>query len=337
MAENKEKLIRVLQIMEKTDKNSPLNAAQISSKLADEFDLPNVNRSSLYRDFTLLETCGYPIKQCENTRDGWYFEKHAFSDWQVKLMMDIVNQAKCISVEDAEQIHENLLGLVSEKSRSNFSHLISVSSANADDDDTYGEYIRILLDAMFQKKKILFQYSDLDKNLKKKLRKDGKEYELSLYTLYWANNTYYLIGSHDSHEGLTKYRLDRVVNPKISDKPMLNAAEKLGPNPETLIREYINHSVNGYSGNDIRIEIEMEPSDTARGILIDFIGKKNIKIFNKNGKEHASFKKMYTPTLKGFFMQYASMFTVVSPADLRNEIIEELNKALGCYGASNMK
>lgn len=336
MAENKEKLIRVLQIMEKTDKNSPLNAGQISRKLADEYELENVNRSSLYRDFTLLETCGYPIRQCENPRDGWYFESHAFNDWEVKLMIDIISQAKCISVADAKEIREKLLCLVSERSRMNFSHLITVNSMNSDADETYGEYINTLLDAMFNKKKILFQYSDYDNKLKKKLRKNGKEYELSLYTLYWANNTYYLIGAHDNHKELTKYRLDRIVNPRISDNPMIPAVEKLGANPERRIQEYVDNSVNGYTGEEINIEVVMESNDIARGILIDFVGKKGIKLVKQaDGKEHAYFKKMYTPTLKGFFMQYASMFVVKTPTSLRDEIVKELKKSLDYYKTSD--
>ena len=38
-------------------------------------------------------------------------EKHAFDDWEIKVMMDAVQQARCVSVVEAKNIREKLLGL----------------------------------------------------------------------------------------------------------------------------------------------------------------------------------------------------------------------------------
>ena len=92
-AERKEKSIRVLQIMETTDEKSPLNANQIVEKLDSEYTLGEIDRRSIYRDISMLQYCGYPIKQCKDKRTGWYMDKHAFDDWEIKLMMDAVWQS----------------------------------------------------------------------------------------------------------------------------------------------------------------------------------------------------------------------------------------------------
>ena len=34
---------------------------------------------------------------------------HAFADWQIKIMMDAVQQARCVSLNEATKIRENLL------------------------------------------------------------------------------------------------------------------------------------------------------------------------------------------------------------------------------------
>ena len=76
--ERKEKLIRVLQIMQTTDEKTPLNATQIVKRLDTEYELEGVERRSIYRDIALLQDCGYDIVQTEDKRSGWYMNTHAF-------------------------------------------------------------------------------------------------------------------------------------------------------------------------------------------------------------------------------------------------------------------
>lgn len=190
-AERKEKSIRVLQIMETTDEMSPLNANQILEKLDSEYTLGEVDRRSIYRDINILQYCGYEIKQCKDKRKGWYMDKHAFDDWELKLMMDAVQQAKCVSVEEAAVIRDKLLAITSNRGRSRFSHLMRVKSGNSKDNFAIGNYIETMLEAMFLRKKIEFQYTEITNEMNKVLRKEGKVYRLNLYTIYWSSNNWF--------------------------------------------------------------------------------------------------------------------------------------------------
>ena len=62
--ERKEKLIRVLQILETTDKKTPINATSIVEKLENEYNVGKVDRRSIYRDIAMLQSCG----ETESTR-----------------------------------------------------------------------------------------------------------------------------------------------------------------------------------------------------------------------------------------------------------------------------
>lgn len=121
---HKEKIIRVLQLFQTTDEKTPMNAVQISQKLEEEYGMENVHRTSIYDDVRLLQSCGYPIKQAENSHKGWYMEKHLLEDWEIKLMLDSVQQARCVSVHEANEIRNKLLNLTSQRGRSRFSHMI---------------------------------------------------------------------------------------------------------------------------------------------------------------------------------------------------------------------
>ncbi len=329
--ERKEKLIRVLQILETTDEKTPMNANDIVEKLQDTYGMGKIDRRSIYRDIRLLQQCDYDICQKSDKKSGWYMDKHVFEDWEIKIMLDAIQQAKCISVSEAKSIKEKLLSLTSKRGRSRFSHMIMPISQNVKDSTSIGTYIETMIEAMYIHRKIRFQYTETDEMMKKVLRKEGKFYELNLYAIYWSENNYYLIGAHDKYDGLTNYRLDRVENLMMSEEIMVMPDKKLGVNPELIIQKYIEDSVDHFSGKTIRIELEYEPGQASNAILHDFAGDKiNVRKL-KNGKCHASFTKMDSIMLAGWFMQYADRFKVIQPEKLRNEIIDKMTRTIEMY------
>ena len=148
------------------------------------------------------------------------------------------------------------------------------------------------------------------------LRREGKKYSLNLYEIYWSDNTYYLIGAHDHYDRLTSYRLDRIENLEISQSDAIDAVEKIGPNPELIIRKYIEESVNHFLGETVRIEVEYKPEPATNAILYDFVGK------------NVSVQKLNSVTLLGWFMKYMDKFMVIEPQMLRENIKTKLENTL---------
>jgi predicted DNA-binding transcriptional regulator YafY len=329
--ERKEKLIRILQLLETTDSKSPINATAIVDRLKNEYTVGDVDRRAVYRDIDMLIGCGYAIKQCHDKRLGWYMDSHPFEDWELKLMMDAVQQARCISLSDASGIREKLLTLTSKRGRTRFTHLIMPKSENKDQDESVGEYIETMLEAMFQGKKIEFQYTEMSNDMSRVIKGNGKIYKLSLYTIYWSNNNYYMIGAHDNHDGLTNYRLDRIANIKISSEDAIEAKDKVGVNPEKYIQEYIELSVNHFSGSKIKVEIEYEPTPAINNILYDFTDGDIYVYEHKDGHCRAVFEKSDSVTLTGWLMQYSGKIKVISPEKLKKEICDKIKEASQIY------
>ena len=324
--ERKEKLIRVLQILQDTDENTPLNANQIIELLENEYLVGRVERRSIYRDVQLLQSCGYDIRQVTDRKKGWYMNKSDFKEWEIKILIDAIQQAKCISFNEAKNMKEKLLNLIGKRGRSKLTHMIIPSIHNLSVEKKIGNYISTLLEAIYQHKKIKFQYTEINNKMERVVRRNGAYYTLNLYTIYWSGTNYYLIGSHDHHEGLTHYRLDRIENIIMTEENIIEAKDKVGLNPELQIQEHIEKSVNHFQGESIRIKVEYFPNQVTNGILFDFVGEKIIVKQLENGKCQAIFTKMNSVTLVGWFMQYATMFQVISPISLRNDIIQTINK-----------
>ena len=229
------------------------------------------------------------------------------------------------------QIRENLLNLTSKRGRSRFSHMMMPNSGNVNAKENIGAYVETMLEAIYQHRKIEFQYTEINDDMKKVLRREGKKYLLNLYAIYWSDNNYYLIGVHDNHDNLVNYRLDRIVNLTMSDERAVDAKEKVGVNPEMIIQEYIEKSVDHFQGELIRVEVEYEPGQAANAILYDFAGE-NIRVRKlENGRCRAVFQKMDSVTLVGWFMQHAGMYKIIGPEKLRDEVCRELNLAKKVY------
>lgn len=329
--ERKEKIIRVLQIMNTTEERSPFNANQIVERLNSDYMLGDVDRRTIYKDISMLQYCGYPIKQCKDKRKGWYMDKHAFDDWEIKIMMDAIQQAKCVSIDEVTAIREKLLLLTSNRGRSRFSHMMRPIIDNSEVDEPIGKYIETMLEAMFLHKKIEFQYTEITNDMQKVIRREGKIYKLNLYTIYWSSNNYYLIGAHDNHDGLTHYRLDRILNLNISDEYAIDAKDKIGPNPEIYLQHYIEESVNHFSGDLVHIVVEYKADSITNAILYDFAGKEIRVMKQSNGNYRATFTKMNSVTLTAWFLQYVNRFTIIEPKSLLGDVKNELQLALRKY------
>jgi predicted DNA-binding transcriptional regulator YafY len=169
--------------LQTTDSKTPINATQIINKLENEYVIGKTDRRSIYRDVKMLQFCGYPIEQAKDKKQGWYMDKHAFEDWEIKVMMDAIQQARCVSVDEAKNIREKLLELTSKRGRSRFSHMMMPLHNNVDVHTKLGEYIEIMLEAMFMQKKIQFQYTEINDKMEKVLRRGGKYYTLNLYII----------------------------------------------------------------------------------------------------------------------------------------------------------
>lgn len=71
--------------------------------------------------------------------------------------------------------------------------------------------------------------------------------------------------------------MDRIKNLEISKDNAVDARDKIGPNPEIYIQNYIEESVNHFSGELVRIKVEYIPDPVTNAILYDFAGK-DIKV-----------------------------------------------------------
>ena len=333
MADSNETMIRLLQIMHTTDEKSPLNAPQIIDIMRNQYR-QKMGRDTVYNGIQTLQYCGYDIRQCSNRKLGWYMANHEFKDWQLKIMHDAIMQARCITQEDSVELRKKLMNMTSTRGAAKIRSAFEPIGRNITEDKSAGEYLDLMMEAIHSKKKVMFQYTELDPYMNRVLRKDGKWYELSIYSLYWSNDIYYVIGGHqkriESHE-LTNYRLDRMENLHISDEPMIPMKDFLGDLPEYKLQDYIDKQVNHYSGEEVRLVLEFNYEPRNMAILADFAGD-NVKLVHMDdGKIRAMIAKLDSEALRGWLLKYIKRFTVVEPNSIREDMLSILQEGIKNY------
>lgn len=328
MSDSKLKLIRIIQILKDTDEQTPLTAPEICHKLS-LYGI-TAERKSVCRDINVLIDAGYNVRLSSDQRKGYYMSSHEFEPWELKVMMDAILQARCITDEDTTALCEKLLWHTSERGRKCLKRIITTKNRNKSKISYAKFYIETLIEAMYLEKKVTFQYTDRDKHMNRVLRREGYEYKVNPYTVIWQNETYYLICNLDKYNNLTHFRLDRMENLNIcNDEISRDPKEFLGENPSLKIQEHVDTIINQFSGDLIRLKIEYNGSDL--NLLYDFAGD-NIRLIEKeDGVLLVSLEVQNSDGLINWLMQCSQYLKVLEPTDVKERLVHRFKEALEQY------
>ncbi len=334
MAETKLKILKELEILRDTDINHPVRTSQIIAKLAEDPQLENIERRSVYRDMALLSSLGY-IEQCSDKKKGWYYKNHPFNDAQLLLLAESANLAGCISKENAVKIYNTLLNMSPKSSREKINSIIRPAFKEKDNNQDTAPIVEDILDAINDKVKLSFRYTRIGMDLKKELKNAGLIYKVTPVTIYLSSGLFYLIALKDEENMTKTFRLDRMVDFEVLKEPGRNLKKVLGNDYEKDVKEYLDSSINNFSGKSVAIgldyTVDTDDDIWKTAYLYDFAGN-DISIRKMaDGKIRARFEKIMSKTLVRWCVQYADVFKVVYPKELKNEVLDSLNTALKNY------
>lgn len=182
MANTKLKLLKILEILQETDEEHPLTASEIKEKLK-LYGL-DVERKAICRDINILkDDAGYDILLSPDNKLGYYMASRDFEDWEIKVLMDALQSGKFLTQESTTALCNKLMSLVSKESQKILRSTPSMPRSRTNKNYNTKIIIDQLLKAIKKGKKVSFQYTTLDIELKPVLKRDGKFYLVNPYTL----------------------------------------------------------------------------------------------------------------------------------------------------------
>lgn len=316
-----------------SDKDHSLNQKQIGVFLEQNYDI-FVDRKTIKRTLMNLIDFGYEIGYTRKTRKNKYGKDEVvYSDWylarefepaEIQLLIDSLLFSKYNAGNQHKQLIQKLANQTSHftqlKNR-NMNFLESMRPINK----TLFWIIENLETAIKKNRQVLFHYNqyDIDKKMHPKLDLDGKPrtYCVNPYQTVVVNNRYYLIGNLDKYDDVTHYRLDRITNIEMSEKPA-KAMKKIDELQNGLdIQRYVSEHIYMFSGKSERVTFRAPRHLVSE--IIDWFGM-SVIFSDANDDEVTVSVMVNEKAMRYWVMQYSLHVTVLSPQNLLVKIKDDI-------------
>lgn len=276
MAENgKLKILYLLDIMKKTDKNHPLNTPQILSKL-NEMGV-SAERKAIKRDLDALDEAGYKIQKAANHNDGYYMESQSFDDAELKLLADAVASAKFLTVKESKELINKIKALASKEAEKVIKANIFMDDSFKMSDSEFVGKCKVIIKAIAEHKQIKFRYETLGANNKRVEKWEGYFYQATPYYMGMWGPEYFVIANTKGHSNASAYRVEMMADVEMIDEPAtpmskVDELKDIGKSGRTL-------------GNYIKETIHLQPGNETHTIKISAKNSIRIEVLKKFGND----------------------------------------------------
>ena len=314
-------LLRIAQILHKySDAAHPLKQEDIAAYLSRDYGI-EIERKAVGRNLSLLKEADFDII---STRNGCYLEKREFEDSELKLLIDGVLCSKHISPHHSKQLIEKLAALSNAYFRSHIKNIYSVNDWNKTQNYDLFLNIELVDEAIETGKQITFSYNKFGTD--KKLHKSATHFA-SPYQMILHNQHYYLMALNEKWKNMGYYRLDKITQMQITDRPLtpLRAVDGF----ENGI-DYKNFSAAlPYMFTDTPEQIELLADNSVVDQIVDWFGY-DIQIAPQGDGVRVQLKSSPN-ALTYWALQFAEHVEILSPPYLREKVRSILQNACKKY------
>ena len=311
-------LLRILNILEDhSDYYHPLRQEDILRYLEEEYKIV-IERKAVARNLSLLKEAGYKIM---SRREGSYLDYRAFTDAELRLLIDAVLSSKHVSAEFSKDLIERLCGLSNEYFKSHVDHVRSFADWDRTDNNALLYNIEIVDEAIGSKNRIRFDYNKYgaDKKMHKTATHVASPYQLILH-----NQRYYLMARNEKWGNMAFFRLDRITNMSIVDEKLTPITKNAGYERGINYKELSTALPYMYTDKPERVDFIAE--DHIIDQIIDWFGK-DVRI-NPEEEGKVKVSLIVSPNaMEHWALQYAGYVRVVYPQPLVDGIKDRLAKA----------
>lgn len=205
-----------------TDEKNALSTNQIIAELGKRGI--SASRKVLPSDVALLNKYGYEV--CTYTKKAryYYVVEHIFDNAEVTMLADVIKASKFTETRKNILINKLYSAIgVQKKSKSSDNIFSLETTRNGNTRLIYN--IDAIERAIEEDKKVSFLYYSLDEHKKKVYRCDKKRYVFNPLSMIWNKDNYYLLCYDDKHDGLSRYRIDKMEDVQVENSPRLTKKE----------------------------------------------------------------------------------------------------------------
>ena len=327
----------ILDILRKhTDEDHTLDQKDIIELLRKEYGL-EVERKAIRSNIVKLIEMDFPISYKETEREGntiWsdYWLERDFTDSELRLMIDGILFSNHIPHKQRMKLVEKIEGLSSEYFKSHVRHIATLPDAGDSNKQIFNN-IAVLDEAIEKKRKVSFQYLDMDtdKKMLPKKEKSGeiRTYVVSPYQMAAKDGKYYLICNRDQYDAISNYRIDRISDIKVTDERIRPFKELMNANGQDLnLGEYMREHIYMYSGGETRVRFRIVRRMVTD--VVDIFGK-DVR-FEDETDDYVTVSATVTEkAMIQFAQNYAPDVVILEPQRMVDEMKDWIKKVKKVY------
>lgn len=318
------KLLCLKDILENyTDDNNKLSTKEIIEKLG-EYGI-KAERKSVYDDIECLKFYGLDIITEKTDSNRYYIGERTFELPELKLLVDSVQSSKFLTVKKSAALIKKIESLCSKNQGASLQRQVFVANRVKNMNESIYRTIDDIHTAILSDKQISFKYVTYTVERTQVYKKNGESYVISPYALLLEEQNYYLLG-YDSKTNIFKhFRVDKIVEIKISD------SERDGQNEFRKIDlgKYSKKFFSMFGGDEENIKLRVD-SDLI-GVIIDRFGK-NVFISNKNDSFFdINVDIAVSPQFFGWVTSFSGKIKIISPKNVVDDFENHLNNLISFY------
>lgn len=295
-------------LQKNTDEMHPVSVSELIDHLAEHGI--RAERKSIYDDMLALYEYGMPVEYRRKKPSGYYVVQRDFELSEIKFLIDAVLSSRFLTPEQSDVLVKKLANLSGRYSASLLRRQIVLAGRIKSASDDALVHVDLLHEAIEQNRQITFRYFDWGVDRRKHFR--SERYTASPYALLWDDENYYLI-AHGERHGLTHYRVDKMENIRLTEKPRVVTEETRNFDPSAYSKEVFGM----YRGRRERVKLRFERS--LAGVVIDRFGRDIMLI--PDGEKHFTFttEVSISPNFLGWLAGFGGRASVLFPADIVEE------------------
>lgn len=219
------KLLLLLRFLKsETDEQNPKTVAEIIEHLS-SFGI-DAERKSVYKDIELLRDLGYDIIKLKNGREvAYYLAGKLFEQAEAEIFASAICAAKFVTQKKSSELIDKIAGIFSKNQSRAFKQRLELARTKKTKNDEVYYNIDKIITASNASKRISFQYFEYLPNKTQRIRKDGRRYKASPYSLVWFEDALYLVCNIDKYDNLSNFRVDRMTGIEILEQKARNIEE----------------------------------------------------------------------------------------------------------------
>ena len=317
-ANQKLKILYLMQMLKSTDENNKLPTARIIELLAAQ-DI-DCERKSLYSDIEALKTFGLDIEYDASRGGGYYLASRDFELPELRLLVDAVQCSRFVTRKKTLELIQKLETLCGKSEAQKLSGQVFVFNRIKHMNESIYYNVDAIHEAIMTKKKITFKYFDYLVNKTKSYRHNDKVYTVEPLSLAWEDENYYLIAVEDE---ITKhFRVDKMDSITVTDTPC-NEREQFDP------ADYIKGVFGMYGGE--REDVRLVVDNSLASVIIDRFGKDITMIPRDEKSFSVNVNVAVSPQFFSWIFGLSDKVQIESPKSVRESMREYLEKVHNLY------